>query len=116
MKPSAISLETRQARNGPPEDRTGSPVGLMGRIASAEPIQFGGHGRDTTRLGIEISIGKKSSMKSEKKLMQESAESVPPTGKKPKRFTGEEQIGMRERLQELEADARRGARAARGEL
>ena len=29
-------------------------------------------------------------MKSEKKLMQESAESLPQTGKKPKRFTGEE--------------------------
>jgi uncharacterized protein YdhG (YjbR/CyaY superfamily) len=40
-----------------------------------------------------------------------SPKSTPATGKKPKGFTDEERDAMRERLQELKAEARRGGRA-----
>src|SRR5438445_273841 len=50
-------------------------------------------------------------MKPAKKGTQKSPESTAATGKKPKGFTDEERVAMRERLQELKADARRGRRA-----
>jgi len=50
-------------------------------------------------------------MKPAKKGTQKSPESTTATGKKPKGFTDEERVAMRERLQELKADARRGRRA-----
>jgi uncharacterized protein YdhG (YjbR/CyaY superfamily) len=50
-------------------------------------------------------------MKPAKKGTQKSPKSTTTTGKKPKSFTDEERVAMRERLQELKADARRGRRA-----
>src|SRR6266850_1039057 len=50
-------------------------------------------------------------MKPAKKGTQKSPESTTATGKKPKGFTDEERVAMRERLQELKADTRRGRRA-----
>ena len=50
-------------------------------------------------------------MKSAKKSTQKSTKSTTATGKKPEGFTDEERVAMRERLQELKADARRGRRA-----
>jgi uncharacterized protein YdhG (YjbR/CyaY superfamily) len=49
-------------------------------------------------------------MKPANKGTQKSPKSTSATGKKPKGFTDEERIAMRERLQELKADARRGRR------
>jgi uncharacterized protein YdhG (YjbR/CyaY superfamily) len=49
-------------------------------------------------------------MKSAKKGRQKSPKSTTATGKKPEGFTDEERVAMRERLQELKADARRGHR------
>jgi uncharacterized protein YdhG (YjbR/CyaY superfamily) len=50
-------------------------------------------------------------MKPAKKGTQKSPTSTSATGKKPKGFTDDERVAMRERLQELKADARRGRRA-----
>ena len=50
-------------------------------------------------------------MKPAKKGTQKSPKSTTATGKKPKGFTDEERVAMRERLQELKADTRRGRRA-----
>ena len=50
-------------------------------------------------------------MKPAKKGTQKSLKSTAATGKKPKGFTDEERVAMRERLQEVKADARRGRRA-----
>ena len=50
-------------------------------------------------------------MKLAKKGTQKSPNSTTATGKKSKGFTDEERVAMRERLQELNADARRGRRA-----
>jgi uncharacterized protein YdhG (YjbR/CyaY superfamily) len=47
-------------------------------------------------------------MKPAKKGTQKSTKSTTATGKKPKGFTDEERVAMRERVQELKADARRG--------
>ena len=49
-------------------------------------------------------------MKPAEKGTQKFPKSTSATGKKPKGFTDEERIAMRERLQELKADARRGRR------
>ena len=50
-------------------------------------------------------------MKPAKKGTQKSPKSTTATGKKPEGFTDEERVAMRERLQELTAEARRGRRA-----
>ena len=50
-------------------------------------------------------------MKPAKKGTQKSPKSATATGKKPTGFTDEERIAMRERLQEVKAEARRGSRA-----
>ena len=50
-------------------------------------------------------------MEPAKKRTQKSHKSTTATEKKPKGFTDEERAAMRERLQELKADARRGRRA-----
>jgi uncharacterized protein YdhG (YjbR/CyaY superfamily) len=50
-------------------------------------------------------------MKPAKKGTQKSAKSTTAAGKKPKGFTDEERAAMREHLQELKAEAHRGARA-----
>jgi hypothetical protein len=50
-------------------------------------------------------------MKPAKKGMQKAPKSTTATGMKPKGFTDEEKIAMREHLQELKADARPGRRA-----
>jgi len=50
-------------------------------------------------------------MKPAKKGAQKSPKSTKATGKKPEGFTDEERVAMRERVQELKADARRGRRA-----
>ena len=50
-------------------------------------------------------------MKPAKKGTQKSPKSITATGRNPKGFTDEERVAMRERLQELKADARRGRRA-----
>ena len=47
-------------------------------------------------------------MKTANKGTQKPPKSTTATGKKPKAFTDEERVAMRERLQELKADARRG--------
>src|ERR687892_259819 len=48
---------------------------------------------------------------SAKEATQKSAKSTTATGKKPKGFTDEERAAMKERAQELKAEARRGPRA-----
>jgi uncharacterized protein YdhG (YjbR/CyaY superfamily) len=58
-------------------------------------------------------VGKESTMKPAKKGTRESPKSAPATGKKPKGFTDEERVAMRERLQELKAEVRRGSRAGK---
>jgi orotate phosphoribosyltransferase len=50
-------------------------------------------------------------MKPAKNGTQKSPKSTTATGKKSKGFMDEERVAMRERLQELKADARRGRRA-----
>jgi uncharacterized protein YdhG (YjbR/CyaY superfamily) len=50
-----------------------------------------------------------------KKATQQSARSTTATGKKSKGFTGEERAAMKERAQELKAEARRGPRAKKDE-
>jgi uncharacterized protein YdhG (YjbR/CyaY superfamily) len=50
-------------------------------------------------------------MMSAKKATQRSAKSTTASGKKSKGFTDEERAAMKERAQELKAEARRGARA-----
>lgn len=50
-------------------------------------------------------------MEPAKKGAQKSGKSTAATGKKPKGFTDEERDAMRERLQEMKADGRRGRRA-----
>jgi uncharacterized protein YdhG (YjbR/CyaY superfamily) len=50
-------------------------------------------------------------MKSAKKVARDSPKSSTASAKKPKGFTDEERVAMRERLQELKADARGGHRA-----
>ena len=50
-------------------------------------------------------------MKPAKKGTQKSPKSTTATGKKPEGFTDKERVAMRERLQELKAEARRGRRA-----
>jgi uncharacterized protein YdhG (YjbR/CyaY superfamily) len=50
-------------------------------------------------------------MKPAKKGTQKFPNSTTATGRKPKGFTDEERVAMRERLQELNTDARRGRRA-----
>jgi uncharacterized protein YdhG (YjbR/CyaY superfamily) len=50
-------------------------------------------------------------MKPAKKGTQKSPKSSTATGRKSKGFTDDERVAMRERLQELKADARRGRRA-----
>jgi hypothetical protein len=50
-------------------------------------------------------------MKPAKKGPHKSRKGTTVTGKKRKRFTDDEQVAMRERLQELKADARRGRHA-----
>ena len=54
-------------------------------------------------------------MKPAKNRTQKSPKSTTATGKKSKGFTDEERVAMRERLQELKADARRGRRADEGD-
>jgi uncharacterized protein YdhG (YjbR/CyaY superfamily) len=54
-------------------------------------------------------------MKPAKKGTQKSLRSHTATGKKATGFTDEERVAMRDRLQELKADARRGPRAGRAE-
>jgi uncharacterized protein YdhG (YjbR/CyaY superfamily) len=54
-------------------------------------------------------------MKPAKKRAQKSSKSTTATGKKSKGFTDEERVAMRERLQELKTDARRGRRADKAE-
>ena len=49
-------------------------------------------------------------MKPAKKGTQKSPKSTTATGKKPTGFTDEERVAMRERLQEMKAEARRGSR------
>ena len=50
-------------------------------------------------------------MKPVKKGTQKSSKSTTATGKKPKGFTDEERVAMKERIQELKAATRRGPRA-----
>jgi uncharacterized protein YdhG (YjbR/CyaY superfamily) len=54
-------------------------------------------------------------MKPAKKGTQKSPKSTTATGKKPTGFTDEERIAMRERLQEVKAEARRGSRTGRAD-
>jgi uncharacterized protein YdhG (YjbR/CyaY superfamily) len=60
---------------------------------------------------LRFQVEKESTMKPAKKGTQKSTKSTTATGKKPEGFTDEERVAMRERLQELKADARRGRRA-----
>jgi uncharacterized protein YdhG (YjbR/CyaY superfamily) len=54
-------------------------------------------------------------MKPAKKGTQKSPKSTTATGKKPTGFTDEERVAMRERLQEVKAEARRGSRTGRAD-
>jgi len=54
-------------------------------------------------------------MKAAKKSTQKSPKSTTATAKKPTGFTDEERVAMRERLQELKADARRGRRTGKAD-
>jgi uncharacterized protein YdhG (YjbR/CyaY superfamily) len=60
---------------------------------------------------LRFQVEKESAMKPAKKGTQKSTKSTTATGRKPEGFTDEERVAMRERLQELKADARRGRRA-----
>src|SRR5262249_45696273 len=79
----------------------------------AEAMRFGGW----RRLHAERRdpVGKESTMKPAKNSTQKSPKSTTATEKKPKGVTDEERVAMRERLQELKADARRGRRADKAE-
>jgi uncharacterized protein YdhG (YjbR/CyaY superfamily) len=63
------------------------------------------------QLGVEAAHWKENTMNPAKNGTQKSRESTIATAKKSKGFTHEERVAMRERLQELKADARRGRRA-----
>jgi len=66
----------------------------------------------TVGLGrAETPLGKENTLKPAKKGTQKSPKSTTATGTKVKRFTDEERGAMRERLQELKAETRRGRRA-----
>jgi uncharacterized protein YdhG (YjbR/CyaY superfamily) len=67
---------------------------------------------NATRRGIDTLVGEEGNMKSAKKGAQESPKSITAPGKKPTGFTDGEQAAMKERLQELKAEARRGPRAS----
>ena len=54
-------------------------------------------------------------MKAAKKSTQKFPKSTTATGKKPTGFTDEERVAMRERLQELKADARGGRRTGKAD-
>ena len=54
-------------------------------------------------------------MKPAKKRTQKSPKSTTAQGKKPTGFTDEERVAMRERVQELKAEARRGPRAGKAD-
>jgi uncharacterized protein YdhG (YjbR/CyaY superfamily) len=54
-------------------------------------------------------------MKPDKKGTRKFSKSTTGTGKGPTGFTDEERVAMRERLQELKADARRGRRAGKAD-
>jgi len=54
-------------------------------------------------------------MKPAKKGTEKSPKSTAATGKMPTGFTDEERVAMRERLQEVKAEARRGSRAGRAD-
>jgi uncharacterized protein YdhG (YjbR/CyaY superfamily) len=54
-------------------------------------------------------------MRPPKKGTNKSSKSTTATGKKPKGFSDEERVAMRERLQELKADARGGRRVDNGD-
>jgi len=62
-------------------------------------------------LELRIDPWKGKPMKRAKKGTQKSLKSTTATRKKPRGFTDEERLAMRERLQELKADARRSRRA-----
>jgi uncharacterized protein YdhG (YjbR/CyaY superfamily) len=65
--------------------------------------------------GFDILVGKESTMKPARKGTQKFPKSTAATGREPTRFTDEERVAMRERLQELKADARRGRRAGKAD-
>lgn len=54
-------------------------------------------------------------MKPAKKGTQNSPKSTTTTARKPTGFTDEERVAMKERIQELKSDARRGGRAAKAD-
>jgi uncharacterized protein YdhG (YjbR/CyaY superfamily) len=82
-------------------------------------MKFGGWQRLNTesakQFGVEAAVGKEGTMKPAKKGTQKSPKSTTATGKKPRGFTDEERVAMRERLQELKAEARRGRRAEKAD-
>jgi hypothetical protein len=64
---------------------------------------------------LRAPLGKEHTMKAPKKGTQKSFKSATATGKKPKGFTDEERVAIREHLQELKADTRRGRRVDKGD-
>ena len=64
-----------------------------------------------SQRGVDTLVGKESTMKPAKKGTQKSPKSTQATGTEPAAFTEEERAAMKERVQELKADARRGSRA-----
>jgi uncharacterized protein YdhG (YjbR/CyaY superfamily) len=67
----------------------------------------------TQRRAIDILFGVESTMKPAKKDTRKSPKSTMASGKKPTGFTDEERAAMKERVQELKADARRGRSAGK---
>jgi ATP-dependent DNA ligase len=65
--------------------------------------------------GVDTLVEKESTMKPAKKRMRKLPKSTTATGKEPTGFTDEERAAMRERLQELKADARRGRRPGKAD-
>ena len=105
----------------------GGPSGERERRLNAEPVirgcpdpllaaevTFGGLNgyvpQRKHKRGIAILVGKESTMKPVKKGAEKSPRSTTSTGKKPAGFTDEERVAMRERLQEMKAETRRGSR------
>jgi uncharacterized protein YdhG (YjbR/CyaY superfamily) len=65
--------------------------------------------------GVDTIVRKVSALKPTKKSTQKSPKSTMAIARKPRGFTDEERVAMRERLQELKAHARRGRRAGKAD-
>jgi hypothetical protein len=91
---------------------------LNGRVVGTDTIRFGGWQGFALSTQTSAALIPSLEGKHYESCKEEHAE-VPQehygTGKKPTGFTDEERVAMRERLQELKADARRGRRTGKAD-